>query len=123
MSRIIKFRAWDKKRKEFFEILHICQNESGIFAVLGSHDGKSDTPYFIDDIILMQFTGLKDKNGKEIYFDDLVKAPSGGIFQVIWHEEEMRIALKQDNVIYNFNVPLYEVIGNIWENKNLLERA
>jgi hypothetical protein len=65
---------------------------------------------------IMQFTWLLDKNWKEIYFDDLVKAPSWEIFLVIWYEEEMRIALKQKDTIYNFNVPLYEVVGNLHSN-------
>jgi hypothetical protein len=70
----------------------------------------------------LQFTGLHDKNGKEIYFDDFVKAPSGNIFQVIWYDEEMRIALKHKDTIYNFDVGLYEVISNIYENPELFKR-
>jgi uncharacterized phage protein (TIGR01671 family) len=59
-----------------------------------------------------QFTGLHDKNGVEIYFKDLVKAPSGNVFEVVWHDEEMKIALKSKDTYYNFNVPLYEIIKN-----------
>lgn len=67
-----------------------------------------------------EFTWLLDKNGREIYFDDLVQAPSWNIFQVIWYEDEVRIALKYKDTIYNFNVPLYEVIWNIYDNPDLL---
>jgi hypothetical protein len=68
-----------------------------------------------------EYTGLKDKNGVEIYFDDFVKAPSGNIFQVVWNDEEMRICLKDKDYYYNFNVPLYEIIGNIHENSELMK--
>lgn len=68
-----------------------------------------------------QYIGSKDKNGTKVFFGDLVKAPSGNIFEVIWYDEEMRIALKRLDVIYNFNVALFEVIGNIHDNPELLK--
>ena len=66
------------------------------------------------------FTGNVDKKGTDIYFGDLVKAPSGKIFKVIWDDEGLSIRIQsKDLFYYNFNVPLFEVIGNIYQDKKL----
>lgn len=115
--RTIKFRVWDEQNKEMFE-----------------WDDVSDTPLLNDafygrDAVAMQFTGLKDKNGREIYEGDIcigwryggnkegIKHP----FTVIWRE--LAAADDSDLTSYGFHFNDYynefEVIGNIYENPNL----
>jgi hypothetical protein len=80
----------------------------------------------VDPKTVSQFTGLYEggvPDGREIYFGDRMRAPSGLILEVFWFEDEMRIALRDigDNGgIYNFNVPLYNIAGNAIENPELV---
>ena len=82
-----------------------------------------------EDMILMQYTGLKDKNGKEIYEGDII---SNGYEKciVVWVKEQAGFMLKLTNKEYEkekWTNPMIdlrkddEVIGNIYENPELLE--
>ena len=103
--REIKFRAWYGGEMSFSDDMSL----EYFFAEFENND-------------VMQYTGLKDKNGKEWFESDLVEAPSGNVFETIWNEDEMGWKLRDKNgVIYNINAPLYEVIGNIYEHPHLLE--
>ena len=123
--RKIKFRAWDKENEKMMKVssLHlenkeISVKENGTFHLFRMQD-------------LMQYTGLKDKNGKEIYEGDVVLVKLGGISTwyktVIKFKEGVFIASLIDgkDYIYIFNRGFdnndFEVIGNIYENKKLLE--
>ena len=77
-----------------------------------------------DDVELMQFTGVKDKNGKEIYEGDITICKYGPqiAMEVKWVDEGFRTLGKYDGDNYvGFVKNNEEVIGNIYENKNLLE--
>ena len=123
MSREIKFRAWVKKERKMVnvETLFIGINR------LCFGNSKTEDLFFRDfeEVELMQYTGLKDKNGKEIYEGDIVILNDA--------EEENRCVVKYKYGSYilvdgdlrenlsNVEDKFLEVIGNIYENKNLLE--
>ena len=121
--REIKFRAWHKNAREFtFMDFDISDYRMGWKI---EHDGSRD----YRDFIFNQFTGLKDKNGKEIYEDDIVSftRPVGnwtGRRMTTAHKiyfEEHICAFVLDS-IWNYtkfrNAPfyVYEILGNIHEN-------
>jgi uncharacterized phage protein (TIGR01671 family) len=71
MNREIKFRAWDKIDKIMRQVT--CYNLYDEYVRLDEDNSGNSITRKIDDVILMQFTGLLDKNGKEIYEGDIVR--------------------------------------------------
>lgn len=121
--REIKFRAWDKGNKEMLEVQQLdydcCYNSKPLIRTTKYND------YFDEeDMILMQYVGIKDKNGKEVYEGDIVYMRCDGISgfgEVIfengcfWIDDKKR---KRTYPLYNEGV--YRVDGNIFENPELL---
>ena len=138
MSREIKFRAWDKKMRRFINMIDCVTLVKDI----------NNT----NNCEFQQFTGLQDKNGKDIYEGDVVLCPSGTLSDIrdVEIEGEVYKAYKPNppiqyvisNMGYAFFLgtlekPDYagvlnhqhnkmhydlEVIGNIYENPELLEK-
>ena len=139
--RTIKFRAWHKERKEMFQVGQITL-EKGIWDYQPDnrkHIGVS-IPYQ-PSFILMQYTGLHDKNGKEIYEGDIIEFSydmfvgnfdtfvakgkvvfEEGAFYVEVFENE-RTTDDEAYLLYSINLDTIEVIGNIYENKELLNET
>ena len=123
MNREIKFRAWVKKEKEMTKVLALETRDYATLNVLYNDNSKCTLGMFAVEI--MQYTGLKDKNGKEIYEGDIVILNDA--------EEENRCIVKYKYGSYilvdgdlredlsNVEAKFLEVVGNIYENKNLLE--
>lgn len=105
--RKIKFRAWDGNKITYN--ISICDFEDLNKVFQGHRNVK----------MFMQFTGLKDKNGKEIYESDIVKTKYGNPYAVEYGHCEAYMG-----VAYGFNISHaknhLEIIGNIYENPDLL---
>ena len=121
--REIKFRAWDKESKSMYNnISDISFADKSIIADFGME------LIWDDDIILMQFTGIKDKEGKEIYEGDIIKPDLEVVYSTNYMNKFTGYFLKQNT--NNKKLPYrllpilgrdLEVIGNIYENKGLLK--
>lgn len=132
--RILKFRAWDNKKKRIFYPRKMEYVPAGIWWISTENIFKKKEFKEINNFriphpipgsakdVLMQFTGLLDKNKKEIYEGYIVKdnkvSPSLPNCRVIRNFIEDSYFLLQD--IRDFENNPFEVIGNIYENPELI---
>lgn len=139
MSRELKFRVWDKTSdsmlyQDDFERVELDTKNKMVTLIAEEESDKSHYVLDYEDGIeaeILQYTGLKDKNGKEIYEGDIlsIKIYSGdkvivegktvvefkdGCFGVIWGYDKAFLSLN------SFFKAKFEVIGNIYENPELL---
>lgn len=130
-----KFRAWDSAKKEMFKDTFAI-TESGQVVVVEQESVASSPDYvFVDHLVIMQSTGLKDKNGKEIFEGDIIS--DGHTSRDIRHHQTLGFYTIDGNGVEGFfgdtasledfeEVSKYiseniEIIGNIYENKDILE--
>ena len=140
MKREIKFRLWDKEHKRMLSIetLALRFSPKGLLTSIYTYgpDFSNDPDIIcgdepdLDSVILEQFTGLDDINGKPIYEGDIVRWGLG-------HEKPVRVAVVifDPDICFDSNVGIFDygnfayketdkyltVIGNIHENPELLE--
>lgn len=145
---IPKFRAWDKKYKMLMRVNQIdfLKGTAWLEADQGDHETRHTLTRCFDDVIFMQSTDLKDKNGVEIYEGGVDRSESGEISVIVYLIKAgsycvmpLEIYLNEDfqnanffpELLYNFGYDCtfdnqisekyLKIVGNIYENPELLE--
>ena len=137
---IPRFRAWDKIHKTMYEVDDIMSIDfeekeicvQTIYFEQGLPDSRDLDYYGFDDIVLMQSTGLRDKNDKEIFEGDILKVTnlSSWLEVVSFNEDKAMFVSKElkreieETPLYDlFNTDIFEIeiIGNIYTNPELAE--
>lgn len=126
---MIKFRAWDKHEQKMFASDELIIWNNNVYA----NDSKKLScnhliGWSIDEEYLMQSTGLKDKNGKEVFVGDIIKCTRGCPHEVYLEKEYGGTYIGGMPAIYLKGIregyawtEHEEIIGNIYENPELLE--
>lgn len=122
---IPKFRAWDKEFKEMVQVNALVLDEQVIKATYKNGNVTKDD---LKNYELMQSTGLKDKNGKEVFVGDIIKCTRGCPHEVYLEKEYGGTYVGGMPAIYLKGIKegyawtgAEEILGNIYENPELLE--
>ena len=113
-KREIKFRGWDKEREKMTNAF-IIKSDGSIRIWDGSGWGENQYTQNLGSR-LMQFTGLKDKNGKEIYEGDIFEVTDGDGWVVGTHT-----AILDEETLSIDSRVIGKIVGNIYENPELVE--
>lgn len=118
MSRPLKFRVWDKANKKFYYYNGIFNSQLNHLTTFSKNNVVPDD---YNELVIQQFTGLQDKNGKDIYEGDISKPSDFGFsMEVKWDNARAAYILYNVYCVWTFpQLEPIEVIGNIFENPEL----
>ena len=113
--REIKFRVWDKLNKEMINVESINFQERRVY--------KNDVSYRnFNDTELMEYTGLKDMKGKEIYEGDILfETFREEYFKVVFENGSFRAEVDEYSLDLEDYANICEIVGNIYENPELIK--
>lgn len=124
---IPRYRAWDKIHKTMYEVDDIMsidfgKSEIGVKTLFFERTSRYD----FDDIVLMQSTGMTDKNGREIFEGDILDSEDGFLAGVVELRQNLGMFVSKLIKYNNFErlcnvLDSTQIIGNVWENPKLLE--
>lgn len=126
---MIKFRVWDKEEKKMHKVKTIEFSRRGariIHLAEVNSNGKGDHKRWHSSVELMQSTGLKDKNGVEIYEGDIIKTNHSKYGRFIGFVDDaasrfdVRGVKQYEHLSVDLKAPC-EILGNKHENQELLE--
>ncbi len=123
----IKFRAWfeEENRMIEWEQLHLENDDCGLIVWIGEDGNNFGTAsaYPIDDFKVMQYTGLEDKNGKEVFEGDIVKYDSVRTERISFDNAQFTSGNDRGSTHFSKGLAdICEIIGNIYENPELLHK-
>jgi uncharacterized phage protein (TIGR01671 family) len=120
----IKFKAWDKEFKQIVDI-------TGINWMNGTcqltRQASDEYWHKIEDFILMEYTGLKDKNGVEIYKGYIVTTNTGKNMVIGWSDRFASFVIEREDWVFQhyFGESMEsedcEIVGDIYQNPELLK--
>jgi len=135
--RELKYRMWNKKEKKMYDVGVLDFDYKQVY--MKGYLNYTTSSFQIEDIELMQFTGLHDKNGKEIYEGDILQhlydyCDKTDRYIVAWDNDNLQYSFENIHkrntymALEDFYDDYYgdysiEVIGNIYENPELLKGA
>lgn len=124
---IPKFKAWKNTNDpEMFEDIRAIDFEKNIIRIgykLSEYTTRIDEES-LDNVELLQSTGLKDKHGKEIYEEDIVQDEEGDIAYIVFLKKDMGYFVgykNSDRRLEEVDDYQFEILGNIYEHPHLLE--
>lgn len=120
---IPRLRAWDKEFKEMVQVDALVFDEQIIKATYKNGNVVKED---LKNYVLMQSTGLKDKNGKEIFEGDIIDSTDGFMTGVVEFREDLGMFVSELVEYNNFErlcnvASSRKIIGNIWEHPELAE--
>jgi len=129
-NRCLKLQAYDKADKKIYPVYQMSLVDSGAIKLAKNITDYSKNEWqSFGEVELREWTGLKDKNGlTEIYEGDIFKSGAGLVYEVVWWDGKSAWATKDRFGGYGMLWPEVKqwdevkVIGNVWENPELLSK-